>query len=624
MTEFTKSRFNQVNDSGCVDTTCGRSVIVNEDPCPDCCGGGNGTQGPAGPAGPPGPTGPSGRSPIIGCGCLGTNPTDGGSGGPIQQQCIDNLKGRVVISNTGIDYYGQTTTSNNFFQVNCSPAAFCGYFNVTNPNQAIPPLGSFTGNLGDPSTNVTGDKNIVAWGYIGIGNVPNVNYTWTYGDFKKLNGLSTNKLTATQGSKFTFIPTDSLFAGGGSINLAEFKSLVEGTPSAELTAAFLNDFPECATDGTGTPPGPKNGQGADICGSIGGVCECEGCTPENAFPNCDDLQAGDIFVDACNKIMYIAGEGGFPANGIPFGPEDRPCPPEEPCPDCPDCPEPEPCGTCLVPKNGQALQPEAWCKCSGALGNLFGLIANNNCLCEYGGALPKCPQPCKKSDGTLFPNRFYYQDPKRECPCNDDGDEAKCPNQCPTDPKSDWYQDATKECPCEAGQEDLGCQTKCASNQPKICPEDCPKCDSCCPACPPCDSCCPGGTGGTDGTALAPCTKLFVGGGTVSVNASTFNCVSGGILDIDYHLNCKSDNGVECLGIVIDLPAITVNAVTCEQAAASGFFSDPNCNNNLCDYYTTGDYYEEFFIKPLIPNRVSLNCDGSAYTPTGPLVGGGL
>jgi len=492
MTEFTKSRFNQVNDSGCVDTTCGRSVIVNEDPCPDCCGGGNGTQGPAGPAGPPGPPGLNGRSPIVGCGCLGTNPTDGGSGSPIQQQCIDNLKGRVVLSSTNINYYGQTTTSNNFFQVNCSPT--CGYFNVTNPSQQQPALGNFTGNLGAPSTIVTGDKNIVAWGYLGTGSVPNRNYTWTYGDFKKLNGLSADKLTASQAqqSKFTFIPTDSLFADGGSINLAEFKNLVQGTPSEELTAAFLNDFPECATDGTGTPPGPKNGQGADICGSIGGECQCEGCSPENAFPNCDDLQAGDIFVDACNKIMYIAGEGGFPANGIPFGPEDRPCPPEEPCPDCPDCPEPEPCGTCLVPKNGEALQPAAWCNCASALGQLYNLIGNTGCVCQNGGALPKCPQPCKKSDGTLFPNRFYYQDPKRECPCNDDGDEAKCPNQCPSDPKSDWYQNATKECPCAAGKTYVGCQDNCPGSgkdaTSRICPEDCCKTGNCTPA-NGCDTC---------------------------------------------------------------------------------------------------------------------------------------
>ena len=652
MGDFDLKRFQEVNSDGCADTTCGRSVIVNEDPCPDCCGGGGGGEGPPGPPGPQGPkgpAGPAGRPPLIRCGCLATNPTDGGSGDPIQQECIDNITGRVVMSTTSLDYFSSNFTSNSFFQANCTPT--CGYFNVTNVNQANPALGSFTGGLGPSSTSLAGDKYIVSWGYIGTGNVPNVNYTWKYGDFKKINGLAADKLTATQGVKFTFMPTDSLFTGNGQIDLGGWKSLVTGTadPAGDLVAAFLNDFPQCATDGTGTPPGPKNGQGGKICESAGGECACEGCTADNQLQNCDDIAAGDVFIDACNKIMYIAGESGaFPENGIPFGPEDTPCPPKEDCPDCPDCPQPEPCGTCASPKNGQALQPSDWCNCSGALGTLFGLIGASKCVCPVGGALPKCPQECKKTDGTFFsPPRYYYQDAKKECPCNDDGDQAKCPQQCPSDPKSDYYQDATKECPCDEGKTDAGCQTNCAEGAARICPEDCPKsaCDSCCPTCPPCDSCCPGGTHGGQ-QAQAPCTTLFAKQGSMSIfdNGNT-GCDFGyattdfGVFDpegytITAAIQCVNDDGVSCAGpepggpVIYNSPKIAVALRTCEEVTsminpndpAGGFYTCNSCDDG-CVYYKCGDYYIDTLIDALLPARVSLNCDGTAFDSSGPVVG---
>jgi hypothetical protein len=644
MSEFTQTRFQQVNTGGCADTTCGRSVIINEDPCPDCCGGGGGggegPPGPAGPAGPKGPTGPAGRPPLIRCGCLETNEEDGGSGGSIQQQCIDDITGKVVMSSTGIDYYSQNTTSNNFFQDNCFSGVgqVCGYFNVTNSNTESPPLGKSTGSLGTISTTLTGDKYIVAWGYIGTGGVPNVNYTWKYGDFKKLNGLGSNKLTATQGSKFTFMPTDSLFTGNGQIDLGGWKSIVTENPppSQDLIAAFLNDFPQCATDGTGTPPSPKNGQGGNIMDSAGKECSCEGCTEDNALKPEDDIAAGDVFIDACNKIMYIAGDSGaFPANGIPFGPEDRPCPPPpDDCPDCPDCPPPTPCGTCKEPIDGFALQNADWCKCTGELGSLYNLIANSNCLCPVGGELPKCPQECKKTDGKSFdPPQYYYKDAKKECPCNDDGDSPKCPQQCPSDPKSDYYQDATKECPCEEGKTDAGCQTNCASSAARICPEDCPKCDTCCPECPACDSCCSGGTHGQQ--AQAPCTKLVIVGGTFSVDVSTsFNCIDGGTGDLDLSLGCVDDDGVYCQGafggnaVVIDLPPFIVQMVTCSEANNAGYNSDTACKDGSCGYYKNADYYENLYLPKIIPERVSLNCDGSPFSSgpgqQGAFLGGGL
>ena len=35
MPDFTEEDFNNSNNASCADTTCGRSVVVNEDPCPD-------------------------------------------------------------------------------------------------------------------------------------------------------------------------------------------------------------------------------------------------------------------------------------------------------------------------------------------------------------------------------------------------------------------------------------------------------------------------------------------------------------------------------------------------------------------------------------------------------------
>jgi len=55
-TTFTVADFNNLNTSSCADDPCGKPVIVNDDPCPDCCGGG----GEVGPQGPPGPQGPAG------------------------------------------------------------------------------------------------------------------------------------------------------------------------------------------------------------------------------------------------------------------------------------------------------------------------------------------------------------------------------------------------------------------------------------------------------------------------------------------------------------------------------------------------------------------------------------
>lgn len=476
-------RFEQESVQSCADGNCGRSVIINNnDNDGDCCipgpAGPAGPAGKTGPAGPAGKDGPKGRPPLIRCGCLATNEQDGGSGGPIQQECIDNITGRVVMSASGsnINYFTQNTTSNTFSQDNCFPGGggTCGYFNVTNPNLANPKLGDSTGSLGQTSTIITGDKYIVAWGYIGTGNVPNVNYTWKYGDFKKINGLAADKLSATQGAKFTFMPTDSLFTGNGQIDLGGWKSLITGNPapSEDLIAAFLNDFPQCATDGTGTPPGPKNGQGLDICKNAGGECACEGCTADNQLQNCDDIAAGDVFIDACNKIMYIAGESGaFPANGIPFGPEDTPCPPKEECPNCPDCPPPN-CASC--PCTCETVQPPlpfVVCNCAKTISNLLG----SDCTCaSFPGNAPKCPQ------------------------------------QCASDPKSFWYQDATKECPCGKDQTYLGCVD---CKEPKvIC--DCKEgttagcCETCkettceklgCPiACPP----------AADGTCNLSCSEI--------------------------------------------------------------------------------------------------------------------
>ncbi len=385
--------------------------------------------------------------------------------------------------------------------------------------------------------------------------------------------------------------------------------------------------------------GPKNGQGGDICGEGGGECTCEGCTAENAFPCDSEIAAGDIFVDACNKIMYIAGEGGFPANGIPFGPEDRPCPPEEPCPDCPDCPQPETCGTCLAPKDGEALLPSDWCKCSGALATLFGLIANNNCVCQHGGALPKCPQPCLKEDGsTPFPDKYWYQDSKKECPCNDDGDEAKCPNQCPSDAKSDWYQNAAKECPCEEGQEDLGCQTKCASGSAKICPEDCPKCPDC-PECPPCNSCCPpGGTGAQ--TSNCGCTIMYPKFGTLTYfeGPDLDGCNTGQFISakISSSVYCKNDLGNDCFSGAFPKqygPFNVQELLTCEEVNNEGH-TCTSCDLG-CVYCTSETQspsqdgvglYTKMYISSLLPERVSLNCDGTACggSGVGPIIGGDI
>lgn len=603
MGDFTKDRFEQVNTGGCADTTCGRSVVVNEDPCPDCCGGGSGEPGQPGQNGKDGKDGAPGRPPLIRCGCLPTNPKDGGSGGPIQQQCIDDITGKVVMSSTSINYYSGKSTSNSFFQYNCNPGgnSGCGYFNVTNPNQANPALGNFTGDLGTSSTDPSGDKYIVAWGYIGTGNVPNVNYTWKYGDFKKLSGYdAVGKLTATQGQKFTFMPTDSLFTGNGQIDLGGWKSLVTGTadPAGDLVAAFLNEFPQCATDGTGTPPGPLNGQGGNICTSAGGECTCEGCTADNQLQNCDDIAAGDVFIDACNKIMYIAGENGaFPANGIPFGPEDTPCPPKEECPSCPDCPQPEPCGTCSSPKAGQALQQADWCKCSGALGTLFGLIGSSGCVCAVGGALPKCPQECKKTNGTSFsPPQYYYQDPKKECPCNDDGDTAKCPQQCdPPNASSKWYQDKTKECPCGEGTTDAGCMPNCAAGKSRICPEECPKC----PTCPACDSCCPGGTAGSTGKT-APCTSLALGSGTIQTFCPNGADPSIGTVTASWSVVCNSVG--PCQGnIMSSTGTYTFNCLQYYNGAVDALQAQ------LSSFYAA--------------MTVSLNCDGSPAVVA--FIGGG-
>jgi hypothetical protein len=503
--------FQNESIDSCADGNCGRSVVTNaNDNDGDCCiPGPQGPEGPAGKTGPAGPIGAAGRPPVIRCGCLPTNETDGGSNSPIQQECIDDLKGRVVISNPNIDYYGAGTTSNGFYQVNCSPATFCGYFNVTNPNQQTPPLGSFTGNLGSPSVDINGDKNIVAWGYIGTGDVPNINYTWSYGDFKKLNGLNGDKLTASTGgvSKFTFMPTDPLFAGGGTINLTEFKNLVGGTPSEELTAAFLDDFPQCATDGTGTPPSGKNGQGASICSNLSSPCDCTGCDENNRLTSCDGLQAGDMFVDACNKVMYIRGSEDWPTDGIPFD-EGADCPACPSCPDCPGCPEcpPQNCKECPCECND--ILPPQICNCVGLLSGLVG----TDCNCPGGLGPPKCPRECSNGNGV------FYQDEAKECGCDTNQTYVGC---------VDCKQEPTIICECPEGKT-AGCCETCPP--PKTCAElDCctecptPTCESLGCPCPPADQF------GNCGCPPSP-----IGGCTPTLGC----CIFGDEYDICLPLSC--------------------------------------------------------------------------------------
>ena len=415
-----------------------------------------------------GKNGATGRAPLVRCGCLPMEEVVNPGGGPVLSSCLEDLPGRVVYSSVNLDYYGAGSTSSTFFQ-DTSP----GYANITDVNGGVSrPYGEFTGELIDPSTTIGGNKNIVPWGYT-QNNISYLHYQWSYKEFKILIG--NDGFTKTVGSnKFTFVPIDPLFATASTTNLSGWKDIINtgGANSPDLVDAFLDDFPDCATDESGGGSKSQNGQGADICSIIGGKvgeqevpyeCKCDGCAEGNMLTVDDcgenNIQPGDIFIDACNKIMYIsASVGGFPDDGIPFAPECKdgvPCPGNPPCPQCPDNPK-EPCGTCASPDAASlALQPKITCQCNDVYTALAVELNANSCTCEYGG-IPLCPKPCNTD-----PTQFYYKDQTKECPCAsfDGGNtypEKKCPTQCGTGFPADKIKyNNICECGCKTGASPL-------------------------------------------------------------------------------------------------------------------------------------------------------------------------
>ena len=480
--------FQNESIESCADGNCGRSVVTNaNDNDGDCCiPGPQGPEGPAGKTGPAGPTGsagPAGRPPVIRCGCLPVNeppaPPEGG-GGAIDLSCLDSMQGRVVISLSGVEYYG-TTTSNTFTQVTPGET---GFIWTTSPGAGTP-IGTIAGSLGDSSTS-TSQKNIVANGYQSNG-ITYRNFTWSYKDFLLLtqstnsNYGSNNRLSVLVGSvKLTFMPTDTIFASSADINLGAWSHITRtggdlaNTQYGTVVQDFLNDFPNCGTDqggGGGIQP-PKNGQGASICSNLSSPCDCTGCDQNNRLTSCDGLQAGDMFIDACNKIMYIRGSEDWPTDGIPFD-EGADCPPCPSCPECPACPEcpPPDCKQC--PCKCLDILPPQICNCVSQLSALVG----TDCNCPGGLGPPKCPKSCSNGNGV------YYQNEAKECGCATNQTYVGCVD-CKTTP--------TIICECPEGKTAGCCETcppakTCAElNCCAECPT--PTCESLgCPTCPPID-----------------------------------------------------------------------------------------------------------------------------------------
>jgi hypothetical protein len=436
------------------------------------------------------------------------------------------MQGRVVMSSSTVNYYG-TTTTNTFTQD--SPGD-TGYIDIYNTTLGYPTIGS----LGDPSTNIS-QKNIVANGYTSNG-ITYRNFTWSYSDFLKLSSIgnwnSNNRLSVQLGSgnKFTFMPTDTIFASSADINLGAWSHITRtggdlaNTEYGTVVQDFLNDFPNCGTDqggGGGIQP-PKNGQGASICSNLSSPCDCTGCDQNNRLTSCDGLQAGDMFIDACNKVMYIRGSEDWPTDGIPFD-EGADCPPCPSCPECPACPECPPPNCKQCPCNCLDIYPPEICNCIGVLSPL-----DTNCNCPGGLGQPKCPKSCSNGNGV------YYQNEAKECGCATNQTYVGC---------VDCTQTPTIICECPEGKT-AGCCETCPPAKTCLelnCCAECPTptCESLgCPTCFPVDP----------ESGFCGCPKQPMSG----LCSPTVGCNGDGIsFDIDLGLYCLGCCGYPTTGALL-------------------------------------------------------------------------
>lgn len=401
---------------------CDENFIIPPPDDGDCPGGG--TVGPPGPPGPRGERGERGER-----GLPGQNGTDGGGAptriycgalaGPPEPEPDDGIKLECILNEKG---WVTGACSIRTDSTNAYPACFGYNENFPNGGGDARKIFDF-GNPGNtPICSCDFDIPICpdADGYEHlfrkIGSDPlNITFEWTFRQYCIMtygpnfeNDLAAGMIErSTIGSlaqgegSYTFVPTSSTFRSGNTYRFSDWVKIAGGDTSNSTAQDIIAQDDSCAGETPERPP-PVTNAGGSICAgggstsSLVGGESCGECPPEGRLTSCDDVKAGDVFIDHTNGVMYFAlQEGrGFAANGIPLAGNAA----------CESCEEECECEDCIGVCGGGCLEcPEQTCP--------EGQECREPC--------PECPNVC--------PEGLTCRPPPQICL---DGDPARCPELC--------------------------------------------------------------------------------------------------------------------------------------------------------------------------------------------------
>lgn len=339
-TSFSVTDFKNINKDLCDDTPCGASVVVSENPCPECCGGGGGGEpGPPGPQGPKGDPGEPGSAscPKIFAGPLLADP----------EEPIDPMAFEALLNQTGYIVRLQLGTGSSYDTQQSLPADI----SVSGPGEQgyIPASGASAGTiLGTAivSNTVSGILYPIAikTDFNGIPNYTNIN---TFRDFIKARGndLQLNSDYYLTGdnrylipsflnqipNNYTFISNDRSVteSANGPYNLKAFKDLTNGIIGSKdpQTGVITPGTIRYTNMDVVNPPSVTN-LGKKIIneeGEVGVSYNCETCIQpigeQYKLNSAEDAAACDFFVDTENGVLYSKDDDDptkFRENGIPL------------------------------------------------------------------------------------------------------------------------------------------------------------------------------------------------------------------------------------------------------------------------------------------------------------------
>lgn len=333
-TRFTVSDYESIRNVSCSDDPCGNPVIVNENPCPDCCGGGSGEVGPQGPPGPPGPAGDAGCPKLFAGPLIDEN--------EMAFEYLKGLRGYIVSLNFGggVDSYKQASFDAIVSTLGPGEQGYISTANAPGNNADILGNSNVSGNSGyiypialqTTVNDIDYYQNEVKFEdflrarsrYYTEDNNPDFFFTNRSGIANLLSSGTIDAVTSEFSAPYTFICTDSSMkeSPNGPYNLANFYNLVDGVVNGTKLYTELQ---------VSNPPSVTNlgDKIIDTEGAIQVSYDCESCIQPlgEDYKLTDTAQAEGCtyFVDTENGVLYeketneaSPNYGRFRINGIPL------------------------------------------------------------------------------------------------------------------------------------------------------------------------------------------------------------------------------------------------------------------------------------------------------------------